>query len=253
MTPRLAEVLAIDRESQVHTQILLCTDDVSKRLTVIPASVVISSLEEVYSFVGDTVHHPVFLSNTTRPAACEHVSQRLGLPRPLERIAHCGVHQIQHSDCGATFVFDPKTKVLPELRLKDRDPLRTSLHPASLDEVPQRFQAWSAALLPGLGPTEDAVHFAVTATNEQSRAGRRVRWLEAGPRPALPAGVRSPFPAHPPPDRERWTDWREDSYTSFHSACDTHSYCTGFLYGSAVFNLLRYDLTRSMKWPPWSV
>ena len=62
----------------------------------------------------------------------------------LEWISHHRLDQIQHSDCGASFGFDPKTEVLPELRLKDRDPLRISLHLESLDAVPLPFQAWSA-------------------------------------------------------------------------------------------------------------
>jgi hypothetical protein len=101
----------------------------------------VSSLEEINGFIRDTVHQPVFLADTTRPAACQHISERLRLSQPLEWISHHCFDQIQHSDCSAAFGLDPKPKVLPELRLKDRDPLRISLHLKSLDAVPLPFQA----------------------------------------------------------------------------------------------------------------
>ena len=101
----------------------------------------VSSLEEINGFIRDTVHQSVFLADTARPAACQHISERLRLPQSLEWISHHGLDQIQHSNCGASFGFDPKTEVLPELRLKDRDPLRISLHLESLDAVPLPFQA----------------------------------------------------------------------------------------------------------------
>jgi hypothetical protein len=88
----------------------------------------ISSLEEVNGFIRDTVHQPVFLADTTRPAAGQHISKRFRLSKPLEWIPHHCLDQIHNSDCGAAFGSNPKTEVLPELRLKDRDPLRISLH-----------------------------------------------------------------------------------------------------------------------------
>jgi hypothetical protein len=101
----------------------------------------VSSLEEIDGFIRDTVHQSVFLADTTRPAACQHIFERLRFSQPLEWISHHRLDQIQHSDCSAPFALDPKTEVLPELRLKDRDPLRISLHLKSLDAVPLPFQA----------------------------------------------------------------------------------------------------------------
>ena len=69
----------------------------------------VSRLQEVNRFVRDTVHEPVFLADTPRPAARQHISKRLGLSQPLERIPHHGVHQIHHSDCRAAFGFRPIT------------------------------------------------------------------------------------------------------------------------------------------------
>ena len=127
----------------------------------------VSSLEEINGFIRDTVHQPVFLADTTRPAACQHISERLRLSQPLEWISHHRLDQIQHSDCGAAFSFDPKTEVLPEFRLKDRDPLRISLHLKSLDAVPLPFQAWSARAPLDARPIGDAVRCVATVTSVQ--------------------------------------------------------------------------------------
>ena len=124
----------------------------------------VSSLEEIKGFIRDTVHQSVFLADTTRPAACQNISERLRLSQPLEWISHHCLDQVQHSDCGATFGFDPKTQVLPELRLKDRDPLRISLHLKSLDAVPLPFQAWSALASPAATPKGDAARCVATVT-----------------------------------------------------------------------------------------
>jgi hypothetical protein len=73
------------------------------------ASVMVSSLEEIDGFIRDTVHQTVFLADTTRPATCQQISEKLRLSQPLEWIPHHCVDQIQHSDCGITFGFDPIT------------------------------------------------------------------------------------------------------------------------------------------------
>jgi len=127
----------------------------------------VSSLEEVNGFIRDTVHQPVFLADTTRPAACQYKFKRLRLSQPLEWIPHHCLDQIQHSDCGAAFGFDPKTDVLPELRLKHRDLLRISLHLKFLDAVPLPFQAWSVLALLAVTPIEDAVRCVATVTGVQ--------------------------------------------------------------------------------------
>ena len=87
-----------------------------------------------------------------------------GSAYPFEWASH---HHIQHSDCGAAFGFDPKAEVLPKLRLKDRDPLRISLHLRSLDAVPRRFQAWSALSPLVAMPIGDAVRCVATVTGVQ--------------------------------------------------------------------------------------
>ena len=127
----------------------------------------VSSLKEINGFIRDTVHQSVFLADTTRPAACQHISERLRLSQPLEWISHHCVDQIQHSDCGAAFGFDPKTEVLPKLRLKDRDSLRISLHLKSLDAVPLPFQAWSALAPLVATPIGDVVRCVANVTGVQ--------------------------------------------------------------------------------------
>jgi hypothetical protein len=106
----------------------------------------------------------VFLADTTRPAAGQHISERLRLSQPLERISHHCLDQIQHSHRGAAFGFDPKTEILPELSLKDRGPLRISLHLKFLDAVPLPFQAWSALAPLVATPIGDAVRCVATVT-----------------------------------------------------------------------------------------
>jgi hypothetical protein len=123
---------------------------------------VVSSLEEINGFIRRTVHQPVFLANTTRPAACQHISKRLRLSKPLEWIPHHRLNEIQHPNCSIAFGFDPETEVLPELKLKDSDALRVSFHSISHDGAPRRFQAWSALVSLALKPIGDAGHCAAT-------------------------------------------------------------------------------------------
>jgi hypothetical protein len=127
----------------------------------------VSSLEEVNGFIRDTIHQPVFLADTTRPAACQHISKRLRLSQPFEWIPHHCLDEVQHSDCGIAFGFDPKTEVFSELRLKYRDPPRISHHLTSLDAVPRPFQAWSALARLVEVPIGDAVRCVATATGAQ--------------------------------------------------------------------------------------
>jgi hypothetical protein len=84
------------------------------------ASVMVSSLEEVNGFICDPVDQPVFLADTARPAACQHIFERLRLSQPLEWIPH---------HCLLKF----------------------------LDAVPLPFQAWSALALLAATPIGDAV------------------------------------------------------------------------------------------------
>jgi hypothetical protein len=93
---------------------------------------VVPSLEEIDCFIGDAVDQPVFLSDTPRPTAGEHILQRFGLSRAFERIRHDCLNEFEDSDGGAALVFDPKPEVLKKLGLKYGDPLRVSLHQASL-------------------------------------------------------------------------------------------------------------------------
>lgn len=94
--------------------------------------VVVSGLKEIDRFIGNAVDQPVFLGDTTRPAAGEHMSQRFGLSRAFERITHDCLYKIEDSYGDAALVFDPKPQVLKKLGLEYGDPLRLSLHQASL-------------------------------------------------------------------------------------------------------------------------
>jgi hypothetical protein len=127
----------------------------------------VSSLEEVNGFIRDTVHQPMLLSNTPRPTACQQISEGFRLSQPLEWILHYGLYEVQHSDCGAAFGFDPKAEVLPKLRLKDRDPPRISLHLISLDAVRRWFQAWCVLSPLAAMPIGDDGRYVVIATSAQ--------------------------------------------------------------------------------------
>jgi len=127
----------------------------------------VSSLEEVNGFIRDTIHQPVFLGNTTRPTACQQISEGLRLSQPLEWILHHCLDEIQYSDRGAALGFDPKAEVLPKLRLNDSDPPRISLHPASLDAVQRPFQAWSVLSPHVVMPLGDAGRCVAIATSVQ--------------------------------------------------------------------------------------
>ena len=92
----------------------------------------VSSLQEIDGFVTDAIHQPVFLCDSARPAPGKYIFERFGFPRTFERVSHDSVNQIENPDCGAALRFHPKTEVLKELRLEYGDPLRLSLHRASL-------------------------------------------------------------------------------------------------------------------------
>ena len=71
--------------------------------------IVISCLEKINGLVRDTVYQSVLLSDTTRPAVRQNISQWLGLSGPLKWIPHDRLNEIQHSDRGGAFGFAPKT------------------------------------------------------------------------------------------------------------------------------------------------
>jgi hypothetical protein len=147
---------------------------------------VVSSLEEINGLVRDPVHQAVFLSDAARPTPRQEISQRFGLSWSFKGVPHNGVDEIQHPDCRASFGFDPKTQILRELGLKDRNPLTFSLHRGSLASIPLWFEASFFLVLPGVAPREDAGRFVVSVTDAQFPAGQRVRWLEAKRRRGLP-------------------------------------------------------------------
>ena len=95
-------------------------------------SVVVSSLKEIDCLVSDAVHQSVFLGDTPRPTAGEHILQRFGLSRTFERIPHHCLNEIEDSDRDAALVFDPEPEVLQKLGLKYGDPFRLPTHRASL-------------------------------------------------------------------------------------------------------------------------
>ena len=192
----------------------------------------VSSLKEINGLVCNPVHQAVFLSDAARPTPRQYISQRFGLSWPFKGVAHDRLYEIQHPDCSAPFGFDPKTQILPELGLKDRNPLTLSLHRGSLASIPMWFRALFFLVPLGVAPPEGVERFVVSGADAQFPGGQRVRWPEAKPRPGLPVVGQLPYPAGRPPRRERWRDFHADSYMLFPWASRTpirivqHS-CTG--------------------------
>ena len=92
----------------------------------------ISGLEEIDCLISDAIDQPVFLRDTPRPAAGEHVFQWFGFPRAFERISHHWLNEMEDSDGYAAVVLDPKPEILKKFGLKNGDPLRLSRHQATL-------------------------------------------------------------------------------------------------------------------------
>jgi hypothetical protein len=105
----------------------------------LPCLVVVSGLQEIDGFLADAIYQPVFLRDTARPTPGEHILERFGFARAFERVSHDCVNQIEDPDCSGTLVFHPEPEVLKELRLEYGDPLRPSLHRASLYAVRRLF------------------------------------------------------------------------------------------------------------------
>jgi hypothetical protein len=60
----------------------------------------------------------MFLSESTRPASCEYVFERLRFSDSRERIAQDAFHEFECAERNLTVGFDPIAKVLPELRVE---------------------------------------------------------------------------------------------------------------------------------------
>ena len=95
-------------------------------------SIVISGLQEIDCFIGDPIHQTVFLSDSSRPTAAEHVFQWLGLSGTFERISHDRVNKVEDPQRDRALVLNPEAEILKKLTLKYRDPFSLSPHPASL-------------------------------------------------------------------------------------------------------------------------
>ena len=179
------------------------------------ASVVVSSLEEINGLVRDPVHQAVFLSDTARPTPGQYKSQRFGLSWAFKGVRHDRLDEIQYPDCSASLGFDPKTQILPELGLKDCNPVTPGLHRGSLASNATCFRASFFLVLPGAAPPEDVERFVVSAAGARFPGGPQVRWPEAKRRRGLPVAGQSPHPAGRSPRRERWRDFDADSYMLF--------------------------------------
>ena len=129
----------------------------------------VTGLKEIDGFVADAIYQTVFLRDAPRPTAGEEISKRLGFTQAFEWIAHHRFDQIQCPDGGAAVRFHPVSEVLPELRMKDCDPLTFPRHLTSLAAIQTRLRVlFSLARLDAVQPT-NAVRFAATGAGGRSR------------------------------------------------------------------------------------
>lgn len=86
-------------------------------------SVVIPSLKEIDAIVRDDVDDPVLLGQASRPDVRAQMPEGLRFPEPGERVRHDRFDERGDPESDASIVFDPVTKVFPELVLKDAVPI----------------------------------------------------------------------------------------------------------------------------------
>ena len=132
-------------------------------------SIVVTGLKKIDGFVVDTVDQPVFLGNTPRPTACEHIPERLGLAGTLERIAHNCLNQIEHSNCDVPVGFNPISQVLSEFGMEDDSSLTFPSHRASLAASQLQLRASFSLARLDAGPPATVARFVATGAGERSR------------------------------------------------------------------------------------
>jgi len=72
----------------------------------------VTSLEEIYRLIGDSVDQSMFLGDTPRPAAGECELQGFWLSQSFEWISHDALHQIKDPHGNASLRLDPIAEVL---------------------------------------------------------------------------------------------------------------------------------------------
>jgi hypothetical protein len=86
------------------------------------ASVVIPSLEEIDAIVGDEVDDPVLLGQPSRPDIRAQMPKGFRLAQTGKGVRHDGLDERHDLESDAPVLFDPVSKVLSELVLKNAVP-----------------------------------------------------------------------------------------------------------------------------------
>lgn len=79
----------------------------------------VAGLDELNAISEDFVHQAVGLAYAPRPHVATEVFQVLRLADSIERIAQCGLHQVEHSEGRLPVGVDPVAQILQALVLED--------------------------------------------------------------------------------------------------------------------------------------
>src|SRR5438067_13814156 len=83
----------------------------------------------------------MLLRDASRPAAGEHIFERLRFADSVKRVANDGIHKVQDSQCDPSVVFNPKTQILTELKINYCLVLSAALQGPSLGAIFRGIQA----------------------------------------------------------------------------------------------------------------
>src|SRR5712692_220679 len=97
----------------------------------------ISRLEKINSSFANPINQPMFLGDSSRPAACQYVFKRLWFPNTGEGISQNRCDQLEHAQSYLAVCSYPIAQVLPKLRMEYCVPLNDSCqHPSPGEASP---------------------------------------------------------------------------------------------------------------------
>lgn len=198
-------------------------------------SVVIACLKKVHPALGDSVNQTMFLSDSSRPAASQHMLERLGLSDAGERIAKGSVDEFKDAERGFAVRFNPIAEVFAELLVEYCQPVSVGCQGPSPAAVLPRTRpcprrVWHASRL-----REGAAHSPESAVGGQFPSTQPVRRRVSRPRPSRCVAAQSRFPGFPLPGSKLKRVWLADSCRWFRRPFWAPSAdCTGFLYSRQI-------------------
>ena len=109
-------------------------------------------LEEIDAPPAYLINQPVLLSDPSRPAACQHIFEWLGLTHAGEGTAENGFQQFKNTQRRVPFNLDPILEVLAKLGLKHRLLVSHLGQVSWCGEVPRAAQASPCGVRRALKP-----------------------------------------------------------------------------------------------------